>query len=183
MGIFEFEGRKPYVPESCYVDPTATIVGMVELGENCFIGPGARIKGDYGHIVLGEGSNVQENCVIHARPGCRTELGEGVTVGHGAILHGPSIGNYTVIGMGAVVPDDVQIGEFCIVAEGTVLTNGTEVPPRSIVVGVPGKVRSELPAEKEGYCTMAADTYRGMASRYKQGLSALTREQAATRNR
>lgn len=70
MAIFEFEGRVPRIPESCYVDKTATIIGLVELGEECFIGPGARIKGDYGHIKIGDRTSVQENCVIHARPGC-----------------------------------------------------------------------------------------------------------------
>lgn len=179
MGIFEFEGRKPRIPESCYVDETATVIGLVEVGGTCFIGPGARIKGDYGRIVIGEGSNVQENCIIHARPDCDTIIGSNVTVGHGAILHGPRIGDHVVIGMGAVIPDDVEIGEFCIIAEGTVLANSTSIPERSIVMGVPGRVVRDLPAEMERYCTMASEVYRSMALRYMENLREIDRSEAA----
>lgn len=175
MSIFEFEGRTPAVPESCYVDRTASVIGLVEMGEECFIGPGARIKGDYGHIIIGDGSNVQENCIIHARPACETIIGNGVTVGHGAILHGPRIGDNTVIGMGAVIPDDVEIGEYCIVAEGAVLTHGSVVPPRSVVMGVPGKARSILTPEMEQYIQASAIVYRDMAKRYKTNLKEVTR--------
>lgn len=178
MGIFEFEGRRPRIPASCYIDPTATVIGLVEMGENCFIGPGARLKGDYGSITLGDSTNVQENCVVHARPNHSAEIGSNVTVGHGAVLHGPRIGDYTVIGMGAIVPDGVKIGEYCIVAEGTVLANGTEVPSRSIVMGVPGKVVKELPPEMESYCTMSADVYAGMCERYRENLTELSGREA-----
>ena len=179
MGIFEFEGRKPLVPESCYIDSTATVIGLVEMGEECFIGPGARLKGDYGRIVIGDCSNVQENCVIHARPDCEAVIGSRVTVGHGAILHGPTIGDNTVIGMGAIIPDFVEIGEYCIIAEGTVLTNGTVIPPRSVVMGIPGKVKSELTPDMEMYPRMAADVYRDMARRYKENIREITRREAA----
>lgn len=179
MGIFDFEGRKPLVPESCYVDDSATIIGLVELGEECFVGPGARIKGDYGRIVIGAGSSVQENCVIHARPDCETVVGSGVTVGHGAILHGSNIADNVVIGMGAIVPDDVVVGEFCIVAEGAVLANGSVIPPRSVVMGVPGKVRSELGPGMEKYISASAGVYRDMAGRYRTNLSEINRGEAA----
>ena len=179
MGLFEFEGRKPLVPESCYIDGTATVIGLVEMGEECFIGPGARIKGDYGRIVIGNGSNVQENCIIHARPGLETVIGSSVTVGHGAILHGPRIGDNTVIGMGAIIPDFVEIGEYCIIAEGTVLANSTVIPPRSVVMGVPGKVTNQLAPEMERYPEMAAGVYSDMARRYRENLREITREEAA----
>lgn len=179
MGIFEFEGRKPRVPESCYIDGTATIIGQVEMGEECFVGPGARLKGDYGRVVMGYGSNVQENCVIHARPDCEAVIGSGVTVGHGAILHGPRIGDNTLIGMGAVIPDFVEIGENCIIAEGTVLTNGTVIPPGSVVMGFPGKVKNELTPDMEMYTKMASSVYRDMARRYKENIREMTREEAA----
>ncbi len=179
MGIYEFEGRKPVVPESCYVDGTATVIGLVELGEDCFIGPGARIKGDYGHIIIGDASNVQENCIIHARPGCEAVIGSGVTIGHGAILHGPRIGDNTVIGMGAIVPDNVVVGERCIVAEGTVLANGSQIPPGSVVMGIPGKVRNELSGEMEQYAVVSSGVYVDMAKRYKADLREITRREAA----
>jgi len=179
MAIFEFEGRVPRIPESCYVDKTATIIGLVELGEECFIGPGARIKGDYGHIRIGDRTSVQENCVIHARPGGEANIGSNVTVGHGAVLHGATVGDNTVIGMAAVVPDDVRIGEFCIVAEGSVLANGTEVPDRSVVMGVPGKVRKSLTPEMEGYIHMSTGIYKDLGPRYKASLNEITREDAA----
>jgi phenylacetic acid degradation protein len=179
MSIFEFEGRIPSIPESCYVDKTATIIGLVELGEECFIGPGARIKGDYGHIRIGDGTSVQENCVIHARPGCETNIGSNVTVGHGAVLHGARVGDNTVIGMAAVVPDDVRIGEYCIVAEGSVLANATEVPDRSVVMGVPGKVRKSLTPEMEESIHFSTGIYKALGPRYKANLNEITREQAA----
>jgi carbonic anhydrase/acetyltransferase-like protein (isoleucine patch superfamily) len=179
MAIFEFEGRVPRIPESCYVDKTATIIGFVELGEECFIGPGARIKGDYGHIRIGDCTSVQENCVIHARPGCETNIGSCVTVGHGAVLHGTTVGDNTVIGMAAVVPDDVRIGEYCIVAEGSVLANGTNVPDRSVVMGVPGKVRKSLTPDMEQSIHMSSGIYRNLGPRYKKSLKEITREDAA----
>jgi len=179
MAIFEFEGRVPRIPESCYVDKTATIIGLVELGEECFIGPGARIKGDYGHIRIGNRTSVQENCVIHARPGCETNIGSNVTVGHGAVLHGATVGDNTVIGMAAVVPDEVRIGEYCIVAEGSVLANGTEVPERSVVMGIPGKVRKSLTPDMEKYIHMSAGIYKDLGPRYKASLNEITREDAA----
>lgn len=178
MAIYEFEGRVPLIPESCYVDKTATIIGLVELGEECFIGPGARIKGDYGHIRIGDCTSVQENCVIHARPGCETNIGSGVTVGHGAVLHGATVGDNTVVGMAAVVPDEVRIGEYCIVAEGSVLANGTDVPDRSVVMGVPGKVRKSLTHEMEDSIHMSSGIYRDLGSRYKKSLKEITREDA-----
>lgn len=179
MAIFEFEGRVPRIPESCYVDRTATIIGLVELGDECFIGPGARIKGDYGHIRIGNCASVQENCVIHARPGCETTIGSHVTIGHGAILHGATVGDHTVIGMAAVVPDDVQIGKYCIVAEGSVLANGTEVPDRSVVMGVPGKVRKSITPEMEESIHISSGIYRDLGPRYKKSLKETTREDAA----
>jgi len=181
MAIFEFEGRVPRIPESCYVDKTATIIGLVELGEECFIGPGARIKGDYGHIRIGDRTSVQENCVIHARPGGEAKIGSNVTVGHGAVLHGATVGDNTVIGMAAVVPDDVRIGEFCIVAEGSVLANATEVPDRSVVMGVPGKVKKSLTSEMEEYIHMSTGIYKDLGPRYKASLNEITRERAAVK--
>jgi phenylacetic acid degradation protein len=181
MAIYEFEGRLPLIPESCYVDKTATIIGLVELGEECFVGPGARIKGDYGHISIGDRTSVQENCVIHARPGCETIIGSNVTVGHAAVLHGATVGDNTVIGMAAVVPDDVRIGEYCIVAEGSVLANATEVPDRSVVMGIPGKVKKSLSPEMEDYIHMSTGIYKDLGPRYKSSLHEITREQAAAK--
>lgn len=180
MGIFEFEGKKPVVPESCYVDDTATIIGLVEIGEECYIGPGARIKGDYGLVRLGDACSVQENCVIHARPDCETTIGSRVTIGHGAILHGPVIGNDVIIGMGAIVSDDANIGDTSIVAEGSVVPNGAKVPPRSVVMGVPGKVRGDLMNEKnEAWIQTSADIYIGICKRYKADKREISREEAA----
>ena len=181
MAIFEFEGRVPRIPESCYVDKTATIIGLVEIGEECFIGPGARIKGDYGHIRIGDRTSVQENCVIHARPGGEAKIGSNVTVGHGAVLHGATVGDNTVIGMAAVVPDDVRIGEYCIVAEGSVLASGTEVPDRSVVMGIPGKVRKSLTPDMEKYIHMSTGIYKDLGPRYKSSLNEITRERAAVK--
>ncbi|MBN2169660.1 MAG: gamma carbonic anhydrase family protein [Actinobacteria bacterium] len=177
MGFFEFEGKIPTVAGSCYIDDTAVIIGDVEIGENCFIGPGAKIKGDYGRIIIGEGSSIQDNCVVHVRPKYETVVGSHVTVGHGAILHGAKIGDYTVVGMGAIIPDFTEVGEYCVVAEGSVIASGTNIPAKSVVMGVPGKVKAKVDEEMEEYCRANAEFYQDFAQRCRKNLKKIPIEQ------
>lgn len=137
--IYQFKDAIPYVHPSAFVHPQATVTGAVEIGADVYIGPGAAIRGDWGLIVIEEGCNVQENCTIHMFPGVTVLLEAGAHIGHGAIIHGAHIGRDVLIGMNAVVMDDVEIGEGCIVGALTFIKAGEIYAPRSLVVGNPAR--------------------------------------------
>lgn len=170
MAIYEFEGRVPDISDSSYVHENATVIGDVEIGEECFIAPGARIKGDYGTIKIGDKSNVQENCVIHARPDEETVIGDLVSIGHAAIIHGAEVDDYAVIGMGSVVSDDAQIGKWGVVGEGAVVKNGQEVPEDSVAVGIPAKIIKKIGEEYKEKWTKMKENYSSFSHRYKDNL-------------
>lgn len=128
MAIYEFEGRKPRLGQGTYVHPSAEVIGDVSVGNNCWIGPGARLRGDYGTIVIGDGASIEDNCVVHARPGEITRIGAHVTVGHAAVIHNATVHDYAVIGMGAIVSDWANVGEWAVVAEGAVVRQGQHIP-------------------------------------------------------
>lgn len=136
--------RTPDVDDTAWVAPNATLVGAVTLGPGASVFYGAVLRADNEPIVVGPRSNVQDNCVFHVDKGRPVRLGEGVSVGHGAVVHGATIGDHVLVGMAAVVMNGATIGDECLLAAGTVVTEGMEVPPRSLVAGVPGKVRREL---------------------------------------
>ncbi len=170
MAIYEFEGKKPDISDSSYIAKTATVIGDVTIGEDCYIAPGARIKGDYGKIRIGEYTNVQENCVIHARPGKITRIGDWVTVGHGAIIHGGKVDEYAVIGMGAIVSDEAKIGRWSVVGEGAVVKSGQEIKDEEVAVGIPSKVIKKI---SEGYKKEWIEIkkeYVSFSKRYKEDL-------------
>ena len=139
MPIYEFEGKRPVISTDAFVYPEATIIGDVTIGSGCYIGPGARLRGDWGAIVVGPRSNIQENCIIHSAPDVTTLLGERSHIGHGAILHGPVLEEHVVVGMGSIIMDDVKIGAGSCVAAGALVTAGTVVGPGRLLVGVPAK--------------------------------------------
>ena len=130
MTIHEFEGRIPSVSSTAYVDEDAKVVGDVRIGSQCYIGAGAKIRGDYGSIIIGDKTSVQENCVLHARMNEKCEVGSYVQVGHAAVLHNCIVRDYAVIGVGAVVSDYATVGVWSIVGEGAVVTSGTSIPER-----------------------------------------------------
>lgn len=138
--IYAFQGYIPVVDESSFVHPQATVIGNVIIGKQCYIGPGAVIRGDWGMIVLEDGCNVQENCIIHQFPGVTITLKSGAHIGHGAIVHGANIGKDTLVGMNAVIMDRCQIGDECIIGALTFVPANTVVENRSVMVGNPGKV-------------------------------------------
>ena len=129
----------PVVDSTSYVHPTATVIGHVTIGARCFIGAGAVLRGDWGKIILEEGCNVQENAVIHMFPGTTVKLELGAHIGHGAMIHGASIGEQCMVGMNAVVLDDVKIGKESIVGALSLLKAQSHWPERSLIVGNPGK--------------------------------------------
>ncbi len=140
--------RVPVVPDSAWVAPNATLVGSVRLAEGASVFYGAVLRADNEPITIGPRSNVQDNCVFHVDKGQPIALGEGVSVGHGAIIHGATIGDHVLVGMGATVMNGAVIGDEVLIAAGALVTEGMTVPPRSLVAGVPGKVRREVTAEE-----------------------------------
>lgn len=140
MAVYEVDGHTPIIGKGTYICDSASVIGNVVLGTNCFVGPGARIRGDYGRIEIGDSSSVEDNCIIHARPGEITRVGAHVTLGHGCILHNCTIKDYAVIGMGAIVSDWAVVNRWAVVAEGAMVRNGFEVPEEMIAVGVPAKL-------------------------------------------
>lgn len=138
------DGRRPQIDESAFVAPNATVIGSVVVGPGASIWYGAVLRADNEPIVIGARSNVQDNCSFHVDAGKPVSLGEGVSVGHNAVVHGATIEDHCLIGMGAVVMNQAVIGRESLVAAGALVTEGMQVPPRSLVAGVPAKVRREL---------------------------------------
>ena len=134
----------PVVHDSAWAAPSSTLIGRVELAEGASVFYGAVLRADNELITIGPRSNVQDNCVFHVDPGKPITLGEGVSVGHGAVVHGATVGDHVLIGMGATVMNGVVLGDEVLVAAGAVVLEGTVVPPRSLVAGVPAKVRRDL---------------------------------------
>ncbi len=137
--IYAFKDFIPVIHESAFVHPQAAITGNVVIGKNVYIGPGAAIRGDWGGITIEDGCNVQENCTIHMFPGITVILKEGAHIGHGAIIHGATIGRNCLIGMNSVVMDNVQLGDECIVGALSFLKTNEVFENRSLIVGNPAK--------------------------------------------
>lgn len=142
--IFEFDGFIPVVHESAFVHPQATVTGNVIIGKDVYIGPSAALRGDWGQIVIEDGCNVQENCTVHMFPGTTVFLRKGAHIGHGAIIHGATIGENSLVGMNAVVMDQVEVGKECIVGALAFVPEKMQIPDRSIVVGNPAKIVKEV---------------------------------------
>lgn len=142
--IFEFEGKRPRIGAGTYVHPEATIIGDIVIGEGCFIGAGARLRGDWGRIKIGSRSNIQENCIIHVHPGHQAFMGERSHIGHGAVVHTPMFGDHVLVGMAAIVMDFAEIGDGCCIGAGTLVTEKSIIPPYKLVVGIPGKIVGDI---------------------------------------
>ena len=171
MAVYEFEGRKPKLGKGAYVHPSADVIGAVTIGEGCWIGPGARLRGDYGTITIGDGTSIEDNCVVHARPGERTLIGKHVTVGHTSVIHTAVIDDYAVIGMGSVVSDWATVGEWAVVGEGAVVRQGQEIPADAIAVGIPARLLDKrVNDEYKAQWTVFKRTYTDLAQRYPEGL-------------
>jgi carbonic anhydrase/acetyltransferase-like protein (isoleucine patch superfamily) len=160
--IYSFKGFTPVVHPSSFVHPQASVTGNVIIGKDVYIGPGAAIRGDWGGIVIKDGCNVQENCTIHMFPGVTVILEEGAHIGHGAIIHGAHIGSNAMIGMNAVIMDDVEIGDESIVGALTFIKTGMNIPPRSLVVGNPGKVVKQVSDEMIAWKTKGTQLYQSL---------------------
>jgi carbonic anhydrase/acetyltransferase-like protein (isoleucine patch superfamily) len=164
--IYEFDGQHPVIGNDTYVSETATVVGNVVIGDNCYIGHGAILRGDYGRIEIGKGTAVEEGVIIHAPPGETNRIGSRVTIGHGAIIHGKSIGDNSVIGMGAIISIRSEIGEGTIIAEGCVVKMRQIIPPDVVAAGNPARIlRDKAPKDHESW-DWVKQLYIDLAKKY-----------------
>jgi carbonic anhydrase/acetyltransferase-like protein (isoleucine patch superfamily) len=149
-----------------FVAENATIVGDVTLGKNTGIWFGAVLRADNDSITVGDGSNIQDNCVVHVSDKHPVTIGKNVSIGHGAIVHGCTIKDRVLVGMGAIILNGAEIGEDTIIGAGAVVTENKIIPPGSLVMGVPGKVIKELTEDQKRSIERNAEIYRGLAERY-----------------
>ena len=161
--IYRFKEYVPVIHASAFVHPQAAVTGNVIIGKDCYIGPGAALRGDWGQVILEEGCNVQENCTIHMFPGVTVLLKEGSHIGHGAIIHGATIGKNCLVGMNAVIMDNVQLGDESIVGALTLIKEGEIIPSRSLIVGNPGKIIREVSGAMLEWKTAGTRIYRELA--------------------
>src|SRR6202008_454245 len=145
--IYSFKGFIPVIHESAFIHPQAAVTGNVIIGKNVYVGPGAAIRGDWGQIIIEDGCNVQENCTIHMFPGVTVLLREASHIGHGAIIHGATIGKNCLVGMNAVIMDNVELGDECIVGALCFIKEDEKIPARSLVAGNPGKIIKQVTDE------------------------------------
>ncbi len=165
LKVYAIDGIVPVVHPSAYVHPSAVLIGDVIVGEGCYVGPCASLRGDFGRLILERGSNLQDTCVMHGFPGTDTVVEEDGHVGHGAVLHGCRVGRNALIGMNAVLMDNVVIGEASIVAASAFVRAGVEIPPRVLVAGIPAKVVRELSADEMRWKTEGTATYQDLTRR------------------
>jgi carbonic anhydrase/acetyltransferase-like protein (isoleucine patch superfamily) len=166
--IYEFKGYKPVIHESSFVHPLAAVTGNVIIGKNCYIGPGAALRGDWGKIIIKDGCNVQENCIIHMFPGVSVLLKESAHVGHGAIIHGATIGKNCLIGMNSVIMDNAELGDECIVGALSFIKENKKIPTRKLVVGNPAKIIKDVSDEMIAWKTKGTKLYQQLAKEMQE---------------
>ncbi len=170
MAIYQLGNKKPVIPASCYIAPEAVLIGEVTLGENVSIMSGAVLRADNEPIVVGDGSNIQENCVLHTDPGAPLNIGKGVTIGHCVMLHGCSIGDGALIGVAAVVLNHSVIGKESLVGAGAVVTEGKKFEDRDVIFGAPAKAARKVTADNITRLRMSAESYVRRGAMYKTEL-------------
>ena len=171
MAIYRLDDLAPRLHPSAWVADSATLIGDIELEEEASVWFGAIVRGDSALIRIGKRSNVQDGSVVHADPGMPTTIGEGVTVGHLVMLHGCTIGDGTLVGIGAVILNNVRIGRNCLVGAGALLTEGKEFPDGSLIVGSPAVAVRSLSAAQIERVNHAATHYVANAKRFRAGLT------------
>jgi carbonic anhydrase/acetyltransferase-like protein (isoleucine patch superfamily) len=176
MAIYRLGEMTPLVPASAYVAPGATVIGRVTLGECASVWPAAVIRGDDDAITIGDNTNVQDGAVLHVDPGVPLAIGRDVTVGHQAMLHGCTIGDGTLVGIQAIVYNRAVIGRDCLVAAGAVVTEGSEFPDRSLIVGAPAKLRRTLTDDDLAAMRVNVDAYVRRCDWYRDELQRIDRD-------
>jgi phenylacetic acid degradation protein len=158
--FYSFKGFRPVADPSSFVHPLASVTGQVIIGKDVYIGPGAALRGDWGRIVIGDGVNVQESCTIHMFPGVTVVLHEGSHIGHGAVLHGATIGRNCLVGMNSVIMDDAEIGDESIIGALSFIKAGEKIPPRSLVAGSPARIIRTVSEEMLRWKTEGTGLYQ-----------------------
>lgn len=168
--VYEIDGVRPVVHPSAYVHPTAVLIGDVIVGPRCYVGPLASLRGDFGRLILEEGANIQDTCVMHGFPGDDTVVEADGHIGHGAVLHGCRVGRNAMVGMNAVVMDRAVVGAESIVAAMSFVKANMVIPPRSMVMGTPAKVMRELTDEDVQWKSFGTRQYHELAVRSHQSM-------------
>ncbi len=171
--IRSFEGKTPKIAETAFVSEAAYIVGDVEIGEYTCVWPGAVLRGDMGKITIGSNSIVEDNCVIHSGaptfpPDQDVTIGDNVLFGHGAVSNGRQIGSNVLIGMNATILHDVEIGDYTVIAAGTLVKESSRIPEKSMVAGVPGQIKGSIGPQHAYWFTFSPRIYKDLAMRYKK---------------
>ncbi len=181
--VYEFKGFIPVIHESSFIHPQAAVTGNVIIGKDVYVGPGAAIRGDWGGIIIEDGCNVQENCTIHMFPGKSITLKAGAHIGHGAIIHGANIGANSLIGMNAVIMDDAEIGDECIVGALSFVRAETKIPNRKMVVGNPAVVIKDISDDMIVWKTQGTALYQKLPSELYESLKAVEPLREIPKNR
>ena len=165
LKVYSIDGITPVVHPTAYVHPSAVLIGDVIIGPRCYVGPGASLRGDFGRLILEEGANLQDTCVMHGFPDSDTVVEVDGHIGHGAVLHGCRISRNAMVGMNAVVMDGAVIGEASIVAAMAFVKAGLVVPPRTLVAGIPARIMRELSDQELAWKTEGTALYQELAVR------------------
>ena len=173
MTIYALGEHTPQIHEDTWVAPDANLVGKVVMEQGASVWFGCTIRADHEEIRVGEGSNVQENCVMHIDAGFPLTIGRNCTIGHKVMLHGCTIGENTLVGMGAIVLNGAKIGRNCLIGAGALITEGKEIPDGSVVMGAPGRVVKELDDKARAMLANGAKHYRENMARFRDGLKAI----------
>jgi carbonic anhydrase/acetyltransferase-like protein (isoleucine patch superfamily) len=168
--ILPYEGVWPTIAESAFVAPTAVVIGNVTLGEEASVWYHATVRGDIASITIGDRSNVQDSAVVHVNSDAPVNVGNDVTIGHTAIVHGTTIGDFSMIGMGAIVMSYSRIGSHCVIAAGALVTERTMVEDGSVMVGVPAKPRSALDEQARAHLDGISGRYQRVATLHRQAV-------------
>ncbi len=160
--IYECNGYRPVVHPSAFIHPQAVVTGNVVIGRDVYIGPGAALRGDWGEILIGDGCNVQENCTVHMFPGITVHLEENAHIGHGAIIHGAQVGRDCMVGMNAVLMDNVVLGEGCIVGALSFLRADSIWPARKVIVGNPARITKDVSDEMLAWKSEGTKLYQAL---------------------
>jgi phenylacetic acid degradation protein len=166
--IYQFKNLIPVIHESSFIHPQAAVTGNVIIGKDCYIGPGAALRGDWGQIIMEAGCNVQENCTVHMFPGVTVILKEGAHIGHGAVVHGASIGKNCLVGMNAVIMDNVILGDECIVGALSFIKADEKFDNRSLIVGNPAKKIKEVSDEMMNWKTKGTTLYQQLPKEMRE---------------
>jgi phenylacetic acid degradation protein len=166
MPAYEFEGVRPVVDPTAFVAETAVLIGDVIVEAGCFIGPGAVLRGDIARLVVKAGANVQDNCVLHSFPGRDVVVEADGHIGHGAVLHGCTVGRNAMVGIGAVIMDGAVVGAEAIVAAMAFVKAGDQVPPRTLVAGIPAKVVRPLDDDEIAWKSQGTAIYQHLTRRH-----------------